>query len=62
MSANNAIYINKKNYRVYYQGCADNSGYGELVGQGKDLEEAVDIASQHIDDMDGYLEYGITFI
>lgn len=62
MSANNIIYINRKNYKVYYRGCVDNEGLGELVGRGKTLEEAVDIAQKEIDDCDGMVEYGVWFI
>lgn len=57
MSRNNIIYINKKTYKVYHQGCADNEDRGELIGQGKNLEEAVEIAENY----DIYPEYGISF-
>jgi len=62
MSANNIIYIKRKTFEVYYQGCADNSGLGNKVGRGKNLEEAVDIAQKEINDCEGVVEYGINFI
>jgi len=63
MSANNAIFIKRKTNEVFYQGCADN-GIKDmvLIGKGKNLCEAVDIAQEHIWDLDGNVEYGISFI
>jgi hypothetical protein len=58
MSANNLIYINRRTFKVYYQDCADNDGLGRLVGQGKNLEEAVDIAQKFMEK----IEYGIWFV
>lgn len=61
MSANNVIYIDRKSLKVYYQGCADNQDLGNCIGQGKTLDEAVDIAYDYLGD--GYMpEYGINFI
>jgi len=62
MSANNIVFINEDNYKVYYQGCVDNKGLGELIGKGKTLKEAVKIAKKWIRELEGYLEYGVTFI
>ena len=62
MSANNVIYIRRKDFSVFYQPCADNDGLGHKVGKGKNLEEAVDIAQKEIDDCDGMVEYGIVFV
>ncbi|MDD4987129.1 MAG: hypothetical protein PHQ43_15435 [Dehalococcoidales bacterium] len=62
MSANNAIYINKETFEVYYQPCVDNDDLGELVGVGKDLEDAVRIAQEQIEECGGMVEYGINFI
>lgn len=63
MSANNIIFIKRKTNEVYYQpSCADNVELGELIGKGKNLDKAVDIAQKHIREIGGYLEYGITFI
>lgn len=62
MSANNVVYIKKKTFEVYYQNCADNPGFGDKVGKGKSLEEAVEIAQKEIKKCDGNFEYGIWFI
>ena len=65
MSANNVIYIRRKSYEVFYQGCADNESLGEFIGKGKSLAQAVDIAQEKIDELednDELLEYGIHFI
>lgn len=61
MSANNIIYISRDNFKVYYQGCADNDDLGSLEGQGKTIEEAVDIADDILEEV-GEVEYGIKFI
>jgi hypothetical protein len=61
MSANDVIYIDRSNFKVYYQGCADNNDKGNLIGKGKTLDEAIDIAQKYLGD--GYTpEYGINFI
>lgn len=61
MSANDIIFIDKKTFKVYYQGCADNEDYGKCVGKGKTLEEAIEIAENYLGD--NYIpEYGINFI
>ena len=61
MSANDVIYIDKTTKQVFYQGCADNNGKGKLIGQGTDLETAIEIAENYLGD--GYIpEYGINFI
>ena len=61
MSANNIIFIDRKNFKVYYQGTADNDDLGSLEGQGKTIEEAIDIAQKIIEEC-GEVEYGIKFI
>ena len=61
MSANNAIYIKKKTFEVFYQDCDDNEGPGELIGKGKNLEDAIKIAEKQIKELEGSLEYGIWF-
>lgn len=61
MSANNGINIKRDTNEVYYQCCWDNDDDGELIGQGKNKEEAIKIAMDYIEEI-GYLEYGISFI
>ena len=58
MSSDNAIVINRNNFRVNY--CLGD--YSEFIGQGKTLDEAIDIAQKKVDDCGGMVEYGITFI
>lgn len=62
MSANDIIFINRTNFKVYYNGCADNpTDFKEdFIGQGKTLDEAIDIAENHLGD-NFVPEYGITF-
>ena len=62
MSANNIIYIEEKTHKVYYQSCADNDDLGELIGKGKNLEDAIKIAQAYRNNHLCYLEYGIEFI
>ena len=68
MSANNRIIIDRETFKVYYDPCVDKPSKlnkDDLIGQGKDLEEAVDIAQKYIREelVDGfYLEYGVDFI
>ena len=69
MSANDVIYIDRKTFKVYYSGCADNplDEKRDLIGKGASLEDAVDIAQTRIKEMrdDGCFtspEYGINFI
>ena len=64
MSANNQIIIDKTTFKVYHNSCIDND-YKELIGKGKNLDEAVGIADKFIKEELGgglYLEYGIRFI
>ena len=61
ISANNIIYIDRDNFKVYYQGTADNDDLGSLEGQGKTIEEAIDIAQNIVEEY-GEVEYGINFI
>jgi predicted RNase H-like HicB family nuclease len=61
MSSNNYIFINRKTLEVYY-GFWD-CGQPDLIGVGKTLEEAVDIAENFIEEeLAGILEDGIRFI
>lgn len=46
---------------MYYQGTADDDGLGSLEGQGKTIEEAIDIAQNIVEEY-GEVEYGINFI
>jgi hypothetical protein len=62
MSANNVIFIDRNTNNVYYQGCADNNDFGELIGKGTDLDKAVDIAEEYINKLGGDVEYGIRFV
>ncbi|MFA6518469.1 MAG: hypothetical protein WCV93_02330 [Candidatus Shapirobacteria bacterium] len=58
MSADNYIFINRKNFEVKLMCASDDSVISDL-GKGKDLEEAVDIASESTDEL--AVEYGIWF-
>jgi len=60
MSANNIIYVDRKTFKVYLKGCVDNPGHGDLMGRGKTLEEAIDIAEKLEEEY--MVEYGINFI
>ncbi len=64
MSANNIIFIKfgvkKKNYEVWYQGCADNEGLGGLEKTFKTLEEAINFAEEMCQEYG--VEYGIRFV
>lgn len=62
MSANNCLYINKKNFNVYEHGCMDNDFVVDeayFIDKGKNLEEAIDIAQKY--QMINEVEYGISF-
>ena len=57
MSADNGLLVNKKTFEVLeYQG----EGGPWKIGQGKDLEEAIDIAQKYC--QEEIVEYGINFI
>jgi hypothetical protein len=67
MSANNAIFISVKTFKVYHCGCYDN-GFDpkkdELIGKGKSLKGAIKIAQkfeENLNDHGSYVEYGIHF-
>ncbi len=62
MSTNNVIFIDRDTNGIYYQECADNNDFGELIGRGANLDKAVDIAEKYIDELGGDVEYGIRFI
>lgn len=59
MSANNVIFVDTKKFEVYYQGCADNEGLGELERKCKTLEEAIEFAEELAEEYQ--VEYGIHF-
>ena len=63
MSADNYLLIHKKTFEVF-DGCASNNNIW-LIGKGKNLEDAIEIAQKFEEDMikDGGppLEYGIHF-
>lgn len=66
MSANNAIFINKKTLKVYLHECMDNifkPSKENLIGKGGNLEEAIEIADKYDRDLwpASYIEYGIHF-
>ncbi len=58
MSANNLIIINKKTYVV--KEVDAETEYGHVLGKGKSLEEAVEIAEKEMEKE--YVEYGIQFV
>ena len=58
MSANNLITINKKTFIV--RNVDAETGFGNVVGKGKNLEEAIGIAEKEIEE--GEVEYGIRFV
>jgi len=58
MSANNLITINKKTYVV--KEADTETGYGDVLGKGKSLEEAIEIAEKEMEEEE--VEYGIHFI
>ena len=59
MSADNYLLIHKKTFEVF-NGCASNQNIW-LVGKGKDLEDAIEIAEKYEKSI-GYVEYGIKFV
>jgi len=63
MSADNFLLIHKKTFEVF-SGCASNENIW-LIGKGKNLEDAIEIAEKYERDMieDGGppVEYGISF-
>ncbi len=58
MSANNFLLINRETFKVTMND-ADSGETITEIGEGKDLEEAIDIASDRL--MEGNIEYGIEF-
>ena len=62
MSANNALFINKKNFKVYEHGCVDNpfeTKNASLIGKGRNLNEAIKIAEDF--ENENIVEYGMHF-
>lgn len=69
MSANNQIIISKSSFKVWHVDVDDADENGvqdkDLIGTGKDLVEAIEIAQKEENAMaeDGFpVEYGISFI
>ena len=58
MSANNLVTINKKTFVV--KNVDAETGSGNVVGKGKSLEGAIEIAEKEIEE--GEVEYGIRFV
>lgn len=58
MSANNMITINKNTFVV--KNVDAETGVGSIVGKGKSLEEAVEIAEKEMEQEE--VEYGIHFV
>jgi len=58
MSANNLVTINKKTFVV--KNVDAETGFGSVVGEGRSLEEAIDMAEKEIEEED--VEYGIRFV
>lgn len=56
MSANNYILINRNNFNVTIRN-ADDGHVEQKVGKGKNLEDAIDKAQEHVP----FVEYGINF-
>lgn len=50
----------KKKYQVWYQGCVDNDGLGELKKEFEKLEDALKYAEKLCNEY--WVEYGIRFI
>ena len=62
MSANNAIFINTKTFKVYEHCCMDNDfkeNEAFFVGEGKDSEDAVKISEDY--QQTNIVEYGTHF-
>ncbi|MEK7127796.1 MAG: hypothetical protein AAB838_03690 [Patescibacteria group bacterium] len=57
MSANNYLKIDRKKFTV--SDCDAESENGHKIGQGKNLEEAIDIAEEY--QAENIVEYGIHF-
>lgn len=60
MSADNCLLINKKTFEVKMTQGEESYEEGYLIGTGKSLEEAVDIAQKY--EEEEIVEYGIHFI
>ena len=58
MSANNTITINKKSFVV--KDVDIETGYGNILGKGKRLEDAIEIAEKAMENEE--VEYGIHFV
>lgn len=57
MSVNNFIKIDRKNFTV--SDCDADTNFGRKIGQGKNLDEAIDIAIKYQEE--NIVEYGIQF-
>jgi len=58
MSTDNYIYISRKKFTVVER-CASDGKEIQLLGKGKNIEEAIDMAQERIEQ--GNVEYGIYF-
>lgn len=58
MSANNYLKIDRKKFTV--SDCDADMGYGQKIGQGKNLEETIAIAMKY--QKENIVEYGIQFM
>lgn len=57
MSANNFVLINKKDLTI--SDCDADTGFGSKIGQGKTLDEAINLAQKYQEQ--NPVEYGINF-
>lgn len=58
MSANNQLIIDKRTFKVHHMDVSGCGGYE--IGQGKDLDEAIEIAKSFMEEE--IVEYGMDFI
>jgi LDH2 family malate/lactate/ureidoglycolate dehydrogenase len=58
MSANNMITINKRSFEV--MNVDAETGFGDVVGKGKNMEDAIEIAEKEMKESE--VEYGIHFV
>lgn len=60
MSSNDFIAISKKDFKVFHGDADCGFSEADLIGQGKNLEEAIEIAEKFNEEGIG-VEYGIQF-
>jgi hypothetical protein len=61
MSSNDELTINKKTYEVYHRDI-EEEGKGTLIGKGKSLRDAIEIAEKFDEDSLFGVEYNIRFV